>query len=221
LDALAGSVEAVCTLPINKLAIRQSIEGFQGHTEYIADLCDVTDYSMMLASERLAVAHVSTHVSLLEAVGRVRIPRIVTVGRLLTDMLRRFLTHPRIAVTGLNPHAGESGSFGAEDRDHILPAVAELNRLGYPVEGPIPADTVFLRAFNGAFDGVVCMYHDQGHIPMKTMDFDGTVNVTLGLPIIRTSVDHGTAYDIAYQGLARLTNTETAFRYAVKLVDSK
>ena len=221
LDAIAGKVDAVCTLPINKLAIRQSIEDFQGHTEYIANMCAVKDYSMMLASERLAVAHVSTHVSLLKAVSMVRSPRIVTVGRLLIDMLRRFLPEPRVAVTGLNPHAGESGSFGTEDGDFILPAVEELNRLGYPVQGPIPADTVFLRAFDGAFDGVVCMYHDQGHIPMKTMDFDGTVNVTLGLPIIRTSVDHGTAYDIVYKGVARLTNIESAFRYAVKLVDSR
>ncbi len=218
LDALGGAIDAVVTLPVNKQAVRLSVSGFQGHTEYVAALCDCNDVAMMLASERLAVAHVSTHVSLRQAVDGLRADRIETVARLLHGLLARFLESPRLALAALNPHAGEHGAFGTEDDQIIAPAARRLHAAGIMVDGPLPSDTLFQKAFAGAYDGVVVMYHDQGHIPMKTVDFDRTVNVTLGLPIIRTSVDHGTAYDIAYQGTASIVNAEAAYRYARKLI---
>ncbi len=217
-DALEGRIDAIVTLPINKEAVGLSIPGFQGHTDYIAELCKSTDYAMMLASERLAVAHLSTHLSLREAIDRVTTERVVTVTRLLNDTLGRFIEAPRLAVAGLNPHAGEHGVFGSEDDDYIRPAVERLQAAGLKVEGPVPADTAFYKGFSGAYDGIVALYHDQGHIPMKTMDFMGTVNVTLGLPIVRTSVDHGTAFDIAYQGKVNIDNAAAAYKYAERLV---
>ena len=220
-DTRAGKIDAIVTLPINKEAVGMSKPGFQGHTDYIAELCGISDYSMMLASERLAVAHVSTHVSLREAIDRVTPERVAVVARLLSDTLSRFIPVPRIAVAGLNPHAGEHGAFGREDDEAIRPAVERLKKEGITVEGPIPADTVFYKGFAGSYDGVVCMYHDQGHIPMKTADFAGTVNVTLGLPIIRTSVDHGTAFDIAYQGTVDIGNAAAAYRYAERLLQRR
>lgn len=220
-DALEGKIDAIVTLPINKEAVGLSIRGFQGHTDYIADLCGVKDYAMMLASERLAVAHLTTHLSLREAIDRVTTDRVVMVTRLLNDTLGRFLESPRLAVAGLNPHAGEHGAFGREDDDHVRPAVERLRAMGLKVEGPVPADTVFYKGFSGAYDGIVSLYHDQGHIPMKTMDFLGTVNVTLGLPVVRTSVDHGTAFDIAYQGKVNIDNAAAAYRYAERLIRSR
>ncbi len=216
--ALSGSVEAVVTLPLNKEAVRLSHPGFTGHTEFIAERCGVQRYTMMLASERLIVTHVSTHVSLREAISRVSSERVLEVIQLTHDALSRFLEQPKIAVAGLNPHAGEHGSFGDEDRDEIAPAVREAAARGLIVQGPEPPDTVFQRAAAGAFDAVVCMYHDQGHIPMKLLDFDSGVNVTVGLPIIRTSVDHGTAFDIAYTGAAKTTSFVAAFRFAQRLL---
>ncbi len=220
-DALRGEIDAIVTLPVNKEAVGLSIPGFQGHTDFIADLCGVSEYAMMLASERLAVAHLSTHLSLREAIERVTTRRVVTVAGLLDDALRRFLDSPRLAVAGLNPHAGENGAFGSEDDEEIRPAVERLRSSGMKIEGPIPADTLFYRGFSGDYDGVVCMYHDQGHIPMKTIDFAGTVNVTLGLPIVRTSVDHGTAFDIAYQGRVNIDNAAAAYRYAERLLQDR
>lgn len=203
-DALAGRAGAVVTLPINKEASRDAHPGFTGHTEYIAELAGNPPVTMMLAGERLIVTHVSTHVALSEAIARVRTPRILEVIRLTHAALRRLRSRARIAVAGLNPHAGEHGAFGSEDDEQIRPAIEQARAEGIDAYGPEPGDTVFYNAAHrGRFDAVVCMYHDQGHIPMKTLDFDGGVNVTLGLPIVRTSVDHGTAYDIAYQGIAR------------------
>ena len=219
--ALAGSVSALVTLPINKEASRMAIPNFTGHTELIADLCGQTDYTMMLISDRFAVTHVSTHVPLSVAIGLVRRERVETVIGLTHEALSRFLSAPRIAVAGLNPHAGEHGAFGSEDNHEILPAVKAAQERGWNVSGPEAPDTVFHKAANGQFDAVVCMYHDQGHIPMKLLDFDGGVNVTLGLSVIRTSVDHGTAFDIAWQGKASTNSFLQAYRFARKLSGEK
>ena len=198
----AGKIDAVVTLPMNKEATRLSLPDFTGHTELLASLCGCTDYTMMLTSEKLTVTHVSTHVSITEAVKAVTTQRVVDVIRLTDQALRRLMPAPKIAVAGLNPHAGENGAFGDEELQSIIPAVNSARQEGIQCTGPIAPDTVFLKAVQGEYDVVVCMYHDQGHIPMKLLDFDGGVNVTLGLDLIRTSVDHGTAFDIAYQGIA-------------------
>jgi 4-phospho-D-threonate 3-dehydrogenase / 4-phospho-D-erythronate 3-dehydrogenase len=214
---LGGTFDAVVTLPVNKEAVRLSDPGFRGHTELIAAMCGTDRYAMMLVSERLTVVHVSTHVSLAEAVRQVRAERVHEVIRLAWETLRRFLPAPRIAVAGLNPHAGEHGAFGAEEEREILPAVLRARAEGLDVSGPEAPDTVFLKASRGRFDAVVCMYHDQGHIPVKLLDFESGVNVTLGLPIVRTSVDHGTAYDIAWKGTASTKSLAAAVAYAEKL----
>lgn len=215
--ALAGKVDAVVTLPINKEAVRLSSPQFTGHTELVAEIAGVRSVTMMLASKRLIVTHVSTHVSLQEAIARVARERIVDVIRLTDDALHRLRPRRRIAVAGLNPHAGEHGAFGAEEEREIRPAVDAARHGGIDAVGPEPPDTVFFRALAGEFDAVACMYHDQGHIAMKLVDFESAVNVTLGLPFVRTSVDHGTAYDIAYQGIASTRSFIEAFRLAGEL----
>ena len=218
LDALAGKVAGVVTLPLNKEATRASTPGFIGHTEFIASLCGTDEFAMMLATEDVAVAHVSAHLSLAEAIGRVTTARVGTVIRLADAALRRFMPKPRLAVCGLNPHAGEGGMFGSEDAAHIAPAIAAARAQGIDASGPHPADTVFHQAIRQRrFDGIVCMYHDQGHAPMKLIGFETAVNATIGLPIVRTSVDHGTAFDIAWQGKAFTTSLRAALDYAWKL----
>lgn len=217
-DALAGVVDAIVTLPINKEATRASRPDFSGHTELIAEVCGNPPVTMMLASEKLIVTHVSTHVALERAIELATTDRIVEVIRLTHDAVRQLRPQARIAVAGLNPHAGEHGAFGSEDETQIRPAVEHAAREGIDVSGPEPGDTVFFNTVRRKrFDAVVCMYHDQGHIPMKTLDFDGGVNATLGLPIVRTSVDHGTAYDIAYEGKARLRSFQLALEMARRL----
>ena len=217
-DALAGRVAGLVTMPMNKEATQLSDPTFVGHTELIAARCGAERVTMMLTNGALAVTHVSTHCSLTEAIQRVRAPRILDVIRLTDATLRRFLETPRVAVCGLNPHAGEHGLFGREDLDHIVPAIDQARADGIDASGPHPADTVFHQAVHrGRYDAVVCMYHDQGHAPMKLLAFDTGVNVTLGLPIIRTSVDHGTAFDIAWQGVAFTDSLDHALRYAWKL----
>ncbi len=177
---------------------------------------------MMLAADHaagsLAVTHVSTHCSLREAIDRVRTERVLDVIRLTRDALGRFIDRPRIAVCGLNPHAGEHGLFGSEDAEQIRPAIEAARSAGIDASGPHPADTVFFQAVHRArYDAIVVMYHDQGHAPMKLLAFDTGVNVTLGLPIIRTSVDHGTAFDIAWKGEAFTDSLDHALAYARKL----
>jgi 4-phospho-D-threonate 3-dehydrogenase / 4-phospho-D-erythronate 3-dehydrogenase len=217
-DALAGTVAGIVTMPMNKEATQQSDPGFVGHTELIAALCGARRVSMMLTNGPLAVTHVSTHCSLRAAIDRVQADRVLDVIRLTDATLRRFLTAPRIAVCGLNPHAGEHGLFGTEDADHIVPAIAAAIAEGIDATGPHPADTVFFQAVHRhRYDAIVCMYHDQGHGPMKLLAFETGVNVTLGLPIIRTSVDHGTAFDIAWQGIAFTESLDHALAYAWKL----
>lgn len=215
--ALDGQIAAIVTLPMNKEATRLSIPDFSGHTELIAGLCGETDYTMMLTSERLTVSHVSTHVSMTQAVKAVTRERVRKVIQLTHDALAAYLETPRIAVAGLNPHAGENGAFGLEELEQVVPAIQDALAEGICCEGPIPPDTVFLKAVRGHYDAVVCMYHDQGHIPMKLLDFEGGVNVTLGLKVIRTSVDHGTAFDIAWQGVAATDSLAAAYRLACKM----
>lgn len=216
--ALAGEIAAMVTLPMNKEATQLSDPHFTGHTELIGDVCGVSDVTIMLVSEQLVVTHVSTHVSLATAIARARKERISTIIRLTCEAMLRLKKNPRVAVAGLNPHAGENGLFGDEEIREIKPAVEWAQSQGLPVEGPFPADTLFYLAVRKKkFDAIVCMYHDQGHVPLKLLDFEGGVNVTLGLPIIRTSVDHGTAFDIAGQGIASTASFIHALDFAVRL----
>jgi 4-hydroxythreonine-4-phosphate dehydrogenase len=216
--ALAGQIAAMVTLPMNKEATRLSDPTFTGHTELIGELCGVQDVTIMLASEQLIVTHVSTHVSLRNAILAAKKERICAILRLTVEAVRRLRPNPRIAVAGLNPHAGENGLFGDEEILEIRPAVEWAREQGLPVEGPFPPDTVFYLAVRRKqFDAVVCMYHDQGHVPLKLLDFEGGVNITLGLPIVRTSVDHGTAFDIAGKGVASTVSLIRALEYAANL----
>ncbi|MDO8390935.1 MAG: 4-hydroxythreonine-4-phosphate dehydrogenase PdxA [Actinomycetota bacterium] len=218
-DALAGKVSGLVTMPMNKEATQLSDPTFVGHTEFVAALCGVERVTMMLTNGHLAVTHVSTHCSLADAITKVRTPRVLDVVQLTNDTLRRFQLRPRIAVCGLNPHAGEHGMFGTEEAEHIVPAIEAAVAQGIECSGPHPADTVFYQAVHRSrYDAIVCMYHDQGHGPMKLLAFDTGVNVTLGLPIVRTSVDHGTAYDIAWTGVAFTDSLHHALAYARKLV---
>ena len=220
--ALAGDVAGIVTMPMNKEATQLTHPGFVGHTEFIAERCGAESVTMMLTADTphgsLAVTHVSTHCSLREAIERVRHDRVLDVIRLTDRALRGYLGAPRIAVCGVNPHAGEHGLFGSEDAEHVAPAIASARAEGIDATGPHPADTVFFQAVHrDRFDAIVVMYHDQGHAPMKLMAFDTGVNVTLGLPIIRTSVDHGTAFDIAWKGEAFTGSLDHALAYANRL----
>lgn len=216
--ALAGEIAAIVTLPMNKEATQLSDPKFVGHTELIGELCGSSDVTIMLASDDLIVTHVSTHVSLAKAIATVKKERICTILKLTSDAVSRLIPHPRIAVAGLNPHAGENGLFGDEEIQEIRPAVDWAKSKGMPIDGPFPPDTLFYLAVRRKkFDAIVCMYHDQGHIPLKLLDFEGGVNIALGLPIIRTSVDHGTAFDIAGSGVASTTSLRKALQFAVRL----
>lgn len=220
--ALEGGVGSVATAPLNKEAMHLGGFKYPGHTEILAELTGTKDYAMMLVTEELRVIHVSTHVSLREAIERVRPERELAVIRLAREALSKMdVKEPKIAVAGLNPHAGESGLFGDEDAEWIAPAVAEAREEGIDVTGPHPPDTVFARARKGEFDMVVVQYHDQGHIPIKLMGFEGGVNVTVGLPFFRTSVDHGTAFDIAGTGRADHSSMRAAIELARDLALSQ
>jgi len=224
--ALAGQIDGTVTGPINKTAINAAGFHYAGHTEIYANLTGTRDYAMMLTDGDFRVVHVSTHVSLREACDRVKKARVKRVIELTDQALRRLgLEAPRLGVAGLNPHCGEGGMFGDEEEREIAPAVAEARAAGLLVEGPIPPDTVFSKMKGGQFDAVVVMYHDQGHIPMKLLGFqydDKTgawgsmagVNITLGLPIVRTSVDHGTAFGKAGEGRANPQSMIEAIRLA-------
>ncbi|HOW41428.1 MAG TPA: 4-hydroxythreonine-4-phosphate dehydrogenase PdxA [Bacteroidales bacterium] len=218
--ALANSKEisAIATAPLNKEAIHLAGHKYAGHTEILAELTGTKDYAMLLYDRKLSVIHVSTHVSLLEAVTGLRKEKIETVTLLADKAMKGLLRKPpRIAIAGLNPHAGEKGLFGDEEIREIIPAINKLKAKGLDVEGPVPPDTVFLQAVNGKYDVVVAMYHDQGHIPLKLLGFNTGVNLTLGLPFIRTSVDHGTAFEIAWQGNASEQSMMEAIKLAVKM----
>ncbi len=218
---LRGDADAMVTAPLNKEAVTLSGVAFTGHTEFIAELCGVNESWMLLINERLRVLHVTTHCSLRQAcdLSTMRVLETLRIGH--KTLHRLGLPRQRIAVCGLNPHAGEHGLFGSEDSRVIAPAVATARAEGIDAHGPFPADTIFLQALRGEFELVLAMYHDQGHIPMKLLDFDNTVNVSLGLPIVRTSVDHGTAFDIAGQNKANAGNMQAAMRLAVTLAQNR
>lgn len=213
--ALKVEVHAIATGPLNKEAMSMAGIKYAGHTEILADLTNTKDYAMMLASEDFRVIHVSTHVSMREACSLVEKDRILKVMQLANETLLNLgIKNPKIVVSGLNAHAGEAGLFGKEEIEEIEPAIEKAKKLGINVVGIYPPDTVFLRASRGEFDIVIAMYHDQGHIPIKMAGFESGINVTVGLPIIRSSVDHGTAYRRA--GLRLGTGDPTSLIEAIK-----
>ena len=213
--ALKKDIDAVVTAPLNKEALHIGGHNFDGHTEIFAALTGTKKYAMMLTGGKLRVIHVSTHCALSEACKRVKKDRVLDVINIADETLKKMgIKKPVIAVAGLNPHAGEAGLFGREEIDEIIPAVDEAKKSGLNVIGPVPPDTVFLKGMKGEYDIVVAMYHDQGHIPLKLLGFESGVNITAGLPIIRTSVDHGTAFDIAGKGIASCVSMIEAMKSA-------
>ena len=218
-DALNGRIKAVVTAPLNKEALNKGGYAYEGHTEIFAKLTNTKKYAMMLWSEKLSVIHVSTHCSLKNACERATKERVFDTIELAQQGLQKMgVKTPRIAVAGLNPHSGESGLFGREEIEQIIPAIDKAKKKGWNVDGPISPDVVFLKAYNGDYDIVVAMYHDQGHIPLKLLAFGNGVNITLGLPIVRTSVDHGTAFDIAGKGIANEEDLFYALRAGKKFI---
>jgi 4-hydroxythreonine-4-phosphate dehydrogenase len=221
--ALTGKVDALCTAPINKAALHAAGHKFPGHTELLAALTDTPEVSLMMVTPGLRVIHVTMHLGLLDAIARIE-PDLVlrTITRGYHAMRRAGIAAPRIAVCGINPHAGENGLFGnGEEAAKIIPAITRAQAQGWDVSGPHPADTVFYRMRRGDFDLIVAMYHDQGLAPVKVLGIDDAVNVTVGLPIIRTSVGHGTAFDIADKGLADPHGMCAALRQAALLTQGK
>jgi 4-hydroxythreonine-4-phosphate dehydrogenase len=217
--ALAGRVGAICTAPLNKEALHLAGRRYPGHTEMLAALTGTPEVSMMLMTPNLRVIHVTTHIGLLDAIERIE-PGLVerTIARGHATLVRAGIAAPRIGVCGINPHAGEHGLFGrGEEETKIAPAVERCRGRGWEVAGPLPADTLFFRAGRGEFDLVVAMYHDQGHGPVKVLGIEAGVNVTVGLPVVRTSVDHGTAFDIAGTGRADARSLIEALRQAAAL----
>lgn len=219
-DAMAGKIDAVVTAPLNKEALHMGGHKFDGHTEIFAELTNTKKYAMLFYGP-VKVIHVSTHCSLRTACDRVKKQRVLDCIEMIDQALKRTgLAMPKIAVAGLNPHAGEHGLFGTEEIEEIIPAIDAAKEKGICAEGPIPPDSVFLKMINGTYDGVVAMYHDQGHIAAKLQFMSDCVNCTVGLPIIRTSVDHGTAFDIAGKGIAGGENMIQAMKTAEKFLNS-
>jgi 4-phospho-D-threonate 3-dehydrogenase / 4-phospho-D-erythronate 3-dehydrogenase len=217
--AVAGDADAICTAPISKEALQAAGHRYPGHTELLADLTGTPEVSMMLTAPKLRVIHVTTHIGLLDAIARIE-PGLVerTIRRGRDTLVKAGIANPRIGVCAINPHAGEGGLFGrGEEATKIEPAIATCRAAGWSVDGPLPADTLFFRAARGDFDLVVAMYHDQGHGPIKVMGIEAGVNITVGLPVVRTSVDHGTAFDIAGTGAADERSLLEAIRQAVEL----
>jgi 4-hydroxythreonine-4-phosphate dehydrogenase len=221
--AKKGEIAALVTCPISKALMQQAGHSFEGHTQLIAFMTDCRDYVMMLAGGRFRVALVTIHCALKDVPSLLSTEKIYkTIAITSKALVRDFgIKSPRIAVSGLNPHAGESGLFGSEEDSIIRPAIERAVVDGYSCEGPFPPDTVFHRAASGGLDAVVAMYHDQGLIPLKLLHFNDAVNVSLGLPIIRTSVDHGTAYDIAGKGIADPSSLKAAIKTAVMMVKNR
>lgn len=231
--AKSGEIDATVTNALNKEAVNLAGHHYSGHTEIYADYTGTSKYTMMLAHENLRVVHVSTHVSLREACDRVKKDRVLEVIRIAQEACRGLgIKAPRIGVAGLNPHSGEHGLFGREEIEEIIPAIEAAQQEGIDAQGPVPADTVFSKARGGWYDMVVAMYHDQGHIPLKVVGFvynqeqgkwDAVagVNITLGLPIIRASVDHGTAFDQVNLGIANELSLINAMDYAIRLAENR
>lgn len=228
--ALAGKVQGVVTAPLSKAALHAAGRHYPGHTELLAEICGVTEFAMMLylppgdqirSAIGLGVVHVTLHQSMRSVFDDLTCSAILSKCRLADGVMRRLgVERPRLAVCALNPHAGEEGLFGDEEHTIIAPAVAEARRAGIEVAGPFPTDTLMLRARDGEFDAVVAMYHDQGHIALKLLGMHAAVNITLGLPIVRTSVAHGTAFDRAWQGTARSDGMVAAVITASKLIEA-
>lgn len=218
-----GRIDAICTAPLNKEALHKGGHFYPGHTEILAELTNTKDVSMMLSAPKLKVIHVTTHVGILDAVKMINPERVYKVIRLAHDTLQKAgYEDPRIAVCGINPHAGENGLFGyGEEDEKVVPGVKKAQEEGINVQGPLPADTLFFRTVRGDFDIVVAMYHDQGHSPVKVLGLEAGVNITVGLPIIRTSVDHGTAFDIAGKGIADELSMKEALRQAIELAPKR
>ena len=217
--AAEGRVQAICTAPLNKEALHAGGHRFPGHTEMLASLTDTPEVSMMLSTPKMRVIHVTTHLGLIDAIAKIE-PGLVerTIARGVEALHRAGISDPRVGVCGINPHAGENGLFGrGEEAEKISPAIAACHRKGWNVEGPLPADTLFFRAQRGDFDLVVAMYHDQGHGPVKVLGLESGVNITIGLPVVRTSVDHGTAFDIAGTGKADERSMIQAMLQAIQL----
>jgi 4-phospho-D-threonate 3-dehydrogenase / 4-phospho-D-erythronate 3-dehydrogenase len=220
--AQSKSIDAIVTCPINKEALKMAGVPYPGHTEILADKTGTRDFSMMFSCDNVHVVHVTTHVSLKNALGMITSDRVLSHTRLLDAALKNLgIASPRIAVSGLNPHAGENGLFGDEEIVHIAPAVARARQERIDASGPYPPDTVFMRAFKGQFDGVVSMLHDHGFVALKSHDFEAGVNITIGLPIIRTSVGHGTAFDIAGKGKASEKSLLAAMDAARRMVEHR
>jgi 4-phospho-D-threonate 3-dehydrogenase / 4-phospho-D-erythronate 3-dehydrogenase len=215
----AGAADAICTAPLSKEALHAAGHKYPGHTELLAHLTGTPEVSMMLVAPKLRVIHVTTHIGLMDAIRRIEpdlVERVIARGHAV--LVKAGIGSPRIGVCGINPHAGENGLFGqGEEEAKIIPAVQACCAKGWRVEGPLPADTLFFRAARGDFDLVVAMYHDQGHAPVKVMGLEAGVNITVGLPVIRTSVDHGTAFDIAGKGIADEGSLVEALRQAADL----
>lgn len=218
-DARAGRVDAIATAPLNKEALWQAGYAYPGHTEMLGALCGVPDPLTMFQVRGMRIFFLSRHLPLREAIALVTRERVAAVlPRIAAELRALGIDAPRIAVAALNPHAGEGGALGGEDAEELAPAVAAAQAAGLAVSGPVPADSVFAHALEGRYDAVLSLYHDQGHIAAKTVDFHGAVSVTLGLPFIRTSVDHGTAFDIAGTGAARAESMAEAIVTAADLV---
>jgi 4-phospho-D-threonate 3-dehydrogenase / 4-phospho-D-erythronate 3-dehydrogenase len=218
-----GKIDAICTAPLNKEALHKGGHLYPGHTEILAELTNTSDFSMMLSAPKLKVIHVTTHVGIIDAVKMINPDRVYKVIQLANDTLKKAgYVKPKIAVCGINPHAGENGLFGyGEEEEKVIPAVEKAQQEGIDVVGPLPADTLFFRTVRGDFDIVVAMYHDQGHGPVKVLGLEAGVNITVGLPIIRTSVDHGTAFDIAGKGIADEKSLLEAIRQAIELAPKR
>ncbi|MBN3080660.1 D-threonate 4-phosphate dehydrogenase [Pectobacterium polaris] len=216
--AMAGEVHAIATAPLNKEALHSAGHLYPGHTELLAKLTNSRDYAMVLYTDKLKVIHVSTHIALRKFLDTLNRDRVETVIDMADVFLKRVgFTHPRIAVAGVNPHAGENGLFGDEEITIVSPSVEAMKAKGIDVYGPCPPDTVYLQAYEGQYDMVVAMYHDQGHIPLKLLGFYDGVNITAGLPFIRTSADHGTAFDIAWTGKAKSESMAISIQLAMQL----
>jgi 4-hydroxythreonine-4-phosphate dehydrogenase len=215
----SGLAQGICTAPLSKEALHAAGHKFPGHTELLAHLTGTPEVSMMLVSPKLRVIHVTTHIGLIDAIAKIEpglVERVITRGHEV--LVRAGIKNPKIGVCAINPHAGENGLFGrGEEAEKITPAVEACQRKGWDVRGPLPADTLFFLAGRGDFDMVVAMYHDQGHGPIKVLGLEAGVNITVGLPVIRTSVDHGTAFDIAGKGIADERSLIEALRQAVDL----
>ncbi|SDN86984.1 4-hydroxythreonine-4-phosphate dehydrogenase PdxA [Alkalicoccus daliensis] len=216
------SIQSICTAPLNKEALHKAGHLYPGHTEILADLTNSDNFAMMLSAPGLKVIHVTTHMGLIDAINKIDVERQYSVIKLADETLKKAgYASPRIGVCGINPHAGENGLFGnREEEEKIIPAVKKAEEEGIDVTGPLPADTLFFRAKRGDFDIVVAQYHDQGHGPIKVLGIEAGVNITVGLPIIRTSVDHGTAFDIAGKNIASEDSLIAALKDAIELSPS-